>query len=331
MMINKVNSFKGNIYSGKTTLKVLKYASDNPALVEKAATLALSTVIRPVSVLLTPKTDQREKEYMFAKTFASGVASFALTSLIFRPVSRAMDLISKEPAKYLKDETIKALKTTGKALDESKPYIFLKQSVKYTPAYAAILPKALITTALIAPIIELAFDHKDKKKEKIKALKPEQNAQNQSFKGEHLARLIAKPLNNKKIQNFAINHQNSNLFIHIIALKDMLATGVFALLTHKNKKIEEKNKKPLILNAVLSTGLTLAGGFAADKLTQKPMNKFLENLAKANKDNPNLPKYIEGAKVLKPILILGTLYYTIIPVVSTFLSGKIVHRNEAQK
>ena len=87
----------------------------------------------------------------------------------------------------------------------------------------------------------------------------------------------------------------------------------------------------MIINAVLSTGLTLAGGFAADKLTQKPMNKFLENLAKANKDNPNLPKYIEGAKVLKPILILGTLYYTIIPVVSTFLSGKIAHRNEAQK
>lgn len=329
MMINKVNSFKGNIYSSKTTLKVLKYASDNPALVEKAATLALSTVIRPVSVLLTPKTNQREKEYMFAKSFASGIVSFGLTSLIFRPVSRAMDLISKEPAKYLKEGTIKALGTAGKALDDSKPYLFLKQSVKYMPAYAAIVPKALLTTALIAPIIELVFN-RDKKKNKIQV--PQQQQLNkQTFKGEHLARLISKPLNNKSVQNFAIKHQNSNLFMNIISMKDMLATGVFALITHKNKKIEENHKKPLIINAFLSTGLTIAGGFAADKLTQKPMNKFLEKIAKANAGDKNLPKYIEGAKVLKPIVILGTLYYALIPVVSTFLSGKIAHHKEGQK
>ena len=328
-MINKINSFKGNIYSNKTALKVLKYASDNPALLEKGATLALSTVVRPLSVLLTPKTDKKEKQYIFAKSLASGVVSFALTSAIFRPISRSMDLISKEPQKYLKQATIDTLKTAGKALDESKPYVFLKQNIKYMPAYAVILPKALLTTALIAPIIELAFNKKEKKKE-LYAPKSTKLKQ-QSFKGETLARLIAKPLNNKSVQNFALKHQNSNLFMNIISMKDVIATSVFALVTRRNKHIEEKNKKPLIINAFLSTGLTVAAGFAADRATKKPMEKFLSKLEKANKGDKNLHKYIEGAKVLKPIIILGTLYYAVIPVVSTFLSGKIAHKNDEIK
>jgi len=328
-MINKINSFKGNIYSNPTTLKVLKYASDNPALLEKGATLALSTVVRPLSVLLTPKTDKKEKQYMFAKSLASGVVSFALTSAIFRPISRSMDLISKSPQKYLKKATVDTLKTAGKTLDESKPYIFLKQNVKYMPAYAVILPKALLTTALIAPIIEFVFNKREKKNE-LKPPKP-QIQQKQSFKGDRLARLIAKPLNNKSVQNFALKHQNSNLFMNIISMKDVIATGVFALVTSKNRHIEEKNKKPLIINAFLSTGLTVASGFAVDRLTKKPMEKFINNLKIANKKDKNLHKYIEGAKVLKPIIILGTLYYAVIPVISTFISGKIARKSNEIK
>ena len=38
---------------------------------------------------------------------------------------------------------------------------------------------------------------------------------------------------------------------------------------------------------------------------------------------PKLDKYIEGIKIAKPILILGTVYYTLIPIVSTFLADRI--------
>lgn len=336
MNVSALTSLSGGFYSNKNTLKVLKYASDNPALVEKGATLILSTLIRPVSILMTPKTDKREKQYMFAKSFASGALSYGLTSFIFKPVSRAMDMISNEPQKYLTNKTINTLKTAGRTLEDSKPFNYLKQTVKYTPAIVSILPKALLTTALITPIIEIAFD----KKFKIK--KPEFNLsklksdkllfhkedKKESFKGERLARAIAKSLNNESVQKFALRHQNSDLFIKIISMKDMLATGVFALLTKNSKRIEEKNKKPLIINSLLSTGLAVAGGFAVDKATKKPMENFLFKLEQANRGDKNLPKYIEGAKILKPIVILGVLYYSIVPFVSTFLSGKIAHFKE---
>ena len=326
------NNLKGTFYSNKNTLKVLKYASENPALVEKSAVLVLSTLIRPISILMTPKTDKREKEYMFAKSFASGVLSYGLTSCIFKPVSKAMDTITNQPQKYLTKDTINTLKTAGKTLSESAPFNFLKQIVKYTPAIVSIFPKALLTTVLITPIIEIAFDKKYKinlpkfepfKLESKKLQKKEDKKQ--SFKGDRLARVIAKPLNNKAVQNFALRHQNSNFFIKILSAKDLIATGFFAVLTKKNKQIEEKNKEPLIINSFLSTTLAITGGFAVDKMTKKPMEKFISRLEQANKGDKDLPKYIEGARILKPILILGTLYYALVPFVSTFLSGKIAH------
>ena len=335
MNVPALTNLKGTFYSNKNTLKVLKYASDNPALVEKAATFALSTIIRPISILMTPKTDKREKEYMFAKSFASGAISFGLTSLIFKPVSRAMDTISKEPQKYLTKETINTLKTAGKTLEESAPFNFLKQTVKYTPAIVSIFPKALLTTALITPIIEIAFDKKYKIKLpkfepfKIKSKKLQKKEdKKQSFKGERLARAIAKPLNNEAVRKFALRHQNSNSFIKILSAKDLIATGFFAFLTKNSKRIEDKNKEPLIINSFLSTALAITGGFAVDKLTQKPMEKFLDRLEQANRGDKDLPKYIEGAKILKPIVILGVLYYAIVPSLSTFLSGKIAHAHE---
>ena len=334
MNVPALTSLQGSFYSNKNTLKVLKYASDNPALVEKAAVFALSTIIRPVSVLMTPKTDKREKQYMFAKSVASGVLSYSLTSFLFKPISKSMDMIAKEPEKYLNKETIQTLKTAGRTLENSKPFNFLKQSVKYTPAIISIFPKALLTMALITPIIEIAFDKKFKIEKpkfelfKLKSDKLSKDNKKQSFKGERLARAIAKPLNNKSVQNFALRHQNSEFFMKMISLKDMIATGVFALLTQKSKRIEEKNKKPLIINSFLSTALAISGGYAVDKLTKNSMDKFLSRLEQANRGDKNLPKYIEGAKVLKPIIILGVLYYAVVPSLSTFLSGKIAHFKE---
>ena len=128
MNVSSLKSLSGGFYSNKNTLKVLKYASENPALVEKSATLLLSTLVRPISILMTPKTDNREKQYMFSKSVASGALSYSLTSLIFKPVSKSMDLITKEPQKYLKKETMRTLQSAGKTLENSNPYNFLKQT-----------------------------------------------------------------------------------------------------------------------------------------------------------------------------------------------------------
>ena len=92
--------------------------------------------------------------------------------------------------------------------------------------------------------------------------------------------------------------------------------------TAKNKKIEQDRKKALMYNAGISTGLCIAGSYIIDKALKKPTEKFIENFRKANKKSPKLEKYVEGIRVAKPALILGGIYYIIIPVISTFLADR---------
>ena len=51
---------------------------------------------------------------------------------------------------------------------------------------------------------------------------------------------------------------------------------------------------------------------------------FIGGFIQANKDSKNLGKYIEGIKVAKPALILGGIYYIVIPIISTFFADRFL-------
>ena len=84
-------------------------------------------------------------------------------------------------------------------------------------------------------------------------------------------------------------------------------------------------EKPLNYNAAFSTGLSIISGYIADKLLEKPTEKFIANFKKANQGMPNLEKQVEGIKIAKPILLVGGIYYIIIPFISTFLADRAEH------
>ena len=67
----------------------------------------------------------------------------------------------------------------------------------------------------------------------------------------------------------------------------------------------------------------MVSSFIINKLINKPYQKFIEKLSEANKNSKNLNKYIEGANIAKLALIMGGVYYILIPVLSTFLADKI--------
>ena len=99
----------GKIYTNKTILKGLEYASEHSALLTSGTTVLMSLLVRPLMILKTPDTPKREKEYACAKSISSALAGFGLTSLIFKPISDAVDNISKNPQKFLNERTIKRL------------------------------------------------------------------------------------------------------------------------------------------------------------------------------------------------------------------------------
>ena len=312
-------SFKG-FYNNKTLKKGLEFAADNGALFAATTTLALSAIVRPMAIWLAPHTDKENKKLACAKSISSSAAGFLLTLGLSMPLSAAIKKIDKKPRKYLKPESIKNLRDKGVKLEESKGYTFATQLFKLGVGLIVAAPKAILTCAGMPFIMHNLF-HQPK-------VQNRNDEKNLSFKGkssERLANSIGNILNKKGMQKFSKRYKDSNFPMHIIAATDVINTAAFIRETDKSNKIAERRKKALIYNAGISTALSIISGYIFDKLLDGPAEKFIENFKKANRGLPNLEKQVEGIKIAKPILIVGGIYYMVIPFVSTFLADIAEH------
>jgi len=296
------------IYNNKLFKKGLEFAADNGALFVATTSLALSTIARPIAIMSTPKTDIENRKYATAKSLASSAIGYILMLTASLPLAKSMKKIEKNPKKYLKTETINSLKSGEKILAKSKRYNFATQLFKLGLGFLIAVPKSIMTCNLIPPIMQNVFN-----KNKQKNNEP-------TFTG--LSKSIGKIIDTKAVKNLTEKFHNTNFEQHIISATDALATGTFIIQTSKSKKIEQDRKKALMYNAGISTTLCIAGGYAINNITKKPTDKFIKNFREANKNSPKLEKYIEGIRIAKPALILGSLYYIAIPFISTFLADR---------
>ena len=153
---------------------------------------------------------------------------------------------------------------------------------------------------------------KKKSDKNINENNSDENLSNPSFAGnkpsDYLAKGIGKILDNKSYQQFAKKNKDSNFPMHILSLKDILATTLFVHETNKSKKIKDERKPAIIYNSFISTGLSISSSYVIDKLTEKPAQKIVDKIKKANAN--------------EPIFILATVYYIAIPFISTFLAER---------
>lgn len=311
------------IYNNRIFKRGLEFAANNGSLFVAASCLVLSSVVRPAVIMATPHTDKENKKYASAKSIASSAAGYFMMLAASSPFARAMKNIDKNPSKYLKEQTINNLKAGSKTLSKSKRYSFATQLFKLGLGFVIAVPKSILTANLIPPVMSEIFHKKDNKQNSC------QNRKNIHFGGlyqqgtEKLSKGIGKLIDTPFVQKMSNKFHNTNFEQHIISLTDVVATGTFIAQTLKNKKIEKDRKKPLIYNAAISTGLCLGSGYVISGMLNKPTEKFIREFSQINKNSPKLDKYIEGIRVLKPVLILGTIYYAIIPVISTFFADRI--------
>ena len=321
---NSQISFKG-MYNNKLLLKSLKLASDNGTLFNATATLVLSSVARPIAIISTPKTDKENKKLACAKALSSTAVGYLIMMLASLPVAKAIRKIDNKPPEFLKESTIKNLQANAKSLTTSKIYSFATQLFKLGVGFIIAAPKSALTCALIPAVMLLFPKQKQKQKDGTNS---KVTSKVISFKGlynnatESLAKGIGKIIDTKPLQNFVKKYYETNYAQHITSLTDTLLTLAFVQQTAKSKKIEQKRKKPLIYNSLISTGLCIAGGYALNSATKKSTAKFIDKFKQINKDLPELEKYVEGIKIAKPALLLGIIYYIFIPVISTFLADR---------
>lgn len=313
-------SFK-SIYTNKAFKRSLELASDNGALFSAATILGFSTCVRPAAIWFTPKSDKENKKFACAKSISSSGAGFALTYAISKPFANSIKKIDNAPEKYLKQDTIKFFTKNEDKLTHSKSYNLATQMFKLGLGLAIAMPKAILTSAGLPYVMRGLFHQKKQE---------DTNSHNISFKGKSqnkLANGIGKILDKNWMQKFSERFKDSNFPMHIIAATDALTTATFIHQTNISNKIPEDRKHALNYNTGISTALSIVSSYILDKLTQKPTEKFIENFKHANKGLPNVEKQVDGIRIAKPILLMGCVYYMLIPFISTFLAERATHTN----
>jgi hypothetical protein len=211
----------------------------------------------------------------------------------------------------------------------------MTQIIKLGAGVVTAIPKSMITIALIPILMDKLFPKRKKEQELNKKI-VQVDKTPLNFTGNitnKISKNLGKMIDNQKFQNFAMKNKNQSEDIakHITAGTDILLTTTSVIQTNNSKGIKEERKKALIYNNIISTAVTLLGGYQIDKLVKKKTGKFIEKFKKINANDPKLNKYIEGINILRPALIFAGIYYGILPIISTYSSEKIDKLIQKQK
>ena len=369
----KIGSITTKICKSNSFKKGLELVANNGAGFMAGTQLAFATVVRPMSIISTPKTDKENKKLACAKSFASSLTNYLMVLAVSLPIARNIKKIDNKPEKYLKPSTIKSMKEGAKPLFESKTYQFATQMFKLGSNVLTAIPRAAVTCAMIPPILALikgnggkwgkfgngnklaknseigtnngvkqglqsnenvAFKQEknliDRKLNENSSLKSDAPSFKGGVKGFDIAKKMGKVIDTPFIQKFSERFKDTNFPMHTMAVTDSLTTATLCYEVNKNKKIDNDRKRVLNNNAMISTGLGILSGYFVDKVTDKPTEKFIKKFSEINKYDKKLSKYVEGIKIAKPTLLYAGVYYTVIPLVSTFLAERlgVVNKNK---
>ena len=313
----------------KPVLGTLEKISDHGASFVLAASFVGASVIRPLAISLTPKTDTENKKYASAQSLSSALMKLLVAEVVALPVENAIKKIDENPQKYMNKKTVENF------FNDKKSYKFLTQTIKQAANLLSAVPKSCLTVTLIPFVMDKVF-LRSKKPEKKQDFNPLVFKNSKEFKAfdkisftgkleNILPEGISKIINNESVQNFSRkNSKNANnIARNFTILSDitLMSMGIFQ--TKKSKKIKEERKKPLIYNNLFSTLASIFAGFGLDNIVQKTTRNAVENFKTLHKNNPKLDKYIEGINIARPTIIFALIYYGILPVITTYLADKM--------
>jgi len=330
MHINKITN---KILTNKYLRKGLEKISEHGTSFAAGTSLVLSLGLRPFSIYNTPDVKEENKFYAMANSISSGLIKFAMVEAIALPIENAIKRIDKNSKKYLKT----------KINPSARNYKFITQAMKLSAGLLVAIPKSVMTIALIPVIMDKMF----LKTKEIPTIYTNLKKQDQKSKeqpiynnpaftakyGEKLSKGLAKIIDNTKIQKLAQKYQlkDEDIFKNITAMTDILLASTSVYQTQKSKNINENSKIALIYNNIISTAITVIGGYCIDSTVKNKTAKFVEIFKEANKNDPKLMKYIEGINIVRPALIFAGIYYGILPIFSTYISDKIDRMIEKRK
>lgn len=217
---NYCGSFTGNSKPAATFLdkilssgwfgKFSKYSYEHNIASSALIALVLAGIMRPATIMALPgKEDKEDKIYAAGHSMASGIMGFAVSTAITSPFDESIkkvfdqkkfargkfqemdDRIAKlnleKEAKTITEEAKKELKELTRKRDA------LNTLVKNIPDWLIGVPRAMLTIALIPPILKYVFGLEKKKKKKPSTEVQAQPQQQQAQKPAEVSKPVEVP------------------------------------------------------------------------------------------------------------------------------------------
>ena len=158
---------------------VLGYFNDKPVVAQSLIALGVAGILRPATnIAMAGKDDREDSLYAASHAISSAVIGFLASSVLMAPFNAAAKKIDKDPAKYLKgaEKNLNVAEIGARKLGKSKEYKNLSQFAKMLPDSIVFgVAKAMLTIALIPPILKYAFHVEKKSKTKPQTVAPKAN------------------------------------------------------------------------------------------------------------------------------------------------------------
>lgn len=165
---NLGNTFFDKLFRSNKFQKLVEVFENKTVVASTLVALVVAGVARPLTNLaMASDKDREDSIYAASHAISSAVVGFVISSIIMAPFDKAFRKIKEDPKKFLKglEELLDVSEIGKRKLEKSKPYKKISKVAQMIPDTLILgVPKAMLTIALIPPILGLFGVKKGHKK-----------------------------------------------------------------------------------------------------------------------------------------------------------------------
>lgn len=146
-----------------------------------------------------------------------------------------------------------------------------------------------------------------------------------------MAKGLGKILQNNSFKPILAKANKTKMVQHITCLGSIVLSGFYVKQTLQNDKLEKQRKTTLAINQAAVAIFSAIASYTIDNLLAKPGEKFANRFIAANPTNKKIGKYVDGIKCAQSMIVFGTVYRFIAPVLITPIANGIGNKIQAKK
>ena len=168
-----LGNFAEKIAKSKKFNEAATYVLNNEAMFQAITVLGLGMTVKPALTMIMPGAGKKDKTAIAAKNIVSAVVSYALASLIMKPVNTAVIKLTNNPAKYIKNDPDLIKKLSSDVASDKKFKDAFTAFWKNIPDCAISPIKASLCVIFTPVVINLLSRGKKKKEAELNKIEKE--------------------------------------------------------------------------------------------------------------------------------------------------------------